>query len=218
MEKLKNYLNPQSINEVQKPLIFICKIMGVLPLKLVKNNDSLEFKRSWFGLSMSLFYPILALTCFGLRFGSVEGFAKDYFYTEMSEIVNSVQLSFSLKATLLLFIIFFIKKYKFIEILKRFEAADEKFIRINVKSNLKKNLRKILILIISDFTIYAIYFTSSLILLRVSFERPATVLSWASYFIRHIVMSSAMMLFVAITGQIEVRFLYINEVSVNVII
>lgn len=219
-KNVDEFLRPPNVYMAQRPLIWMCRMVGLLPFVVVyKNALSNECITSIRVSRFCLILPFVFIGIFTLSFATTlvrgDSFSTYFVPTELSGFVSFTLLTIFFMAVVTIYTACFWHRQKLIRIFDMFHSIDMKLRETSsgcMRVAYAKTVRYMLVMMASHSLLYALKWLLTYVQ-QVLLDRTPTANVWVSYFMSHVILFIATLMFWCIVRQLHYRFRLLNEVS-----
>lgn len=207
------YANPQDVYETLQPMLHICFLVGILPVRLSGRTSNRCYKVSRLGYVLTIVHMIWFGTCFTKTFQS-DCIFRSFFENSdgLASASETFQLIFSLVAMTISYFFTFRKRYVFIAAIDVLARIDEHFCRsFGRRQQHRQLMNRIFWYYAGITTVLTVYMCGCAFMMWYA-DKNMNVFAWFSYFLPHIILLQLVFKFMTVLSQIARRFKCLNKV------
>lgn len=223
LKRIRNYwhgyANPQNVYESLRPMLHICILVGILPVRMVAAKSATDrrsqyhYKVSRLGYFITIVHLVWFGTCFTKTFQSGCIFRAFFENTDgLASASETFQLIFSLVAMTIVYFFTFRKRYAFIAAIDVLARVDERFWHSFGRCQSHSQLMKRVFATYAAITIVLAVYMCGCAFMMWYADRNMNVFAWFSYFLPHIILLQLVFKFMTVLSQISRRFHCLNKV------
>lgn len=206
-------MQPTNIYESLRPLVFLLLVIGIPPFELRPTINERTSKRVKFGRTLGLLFLLLFIASFSLSVSCGTIFTAIFLDEAITEIADTVLVTSTLFAMLLVYLSVFVKKYNLRDIVQILHRVDLRLARLKgVRLQHNKTVVKIFKYTVISAFFYSIYVSGSYQMIR-RFNHNTYLYIWISYFMPHHILMHVLFKFLTMLNIIRIRFTINNKVS-----
>lgn len=206
-------MHPTNIYEALRPLVLMLLVLGIPPYELRPTVNERTSKRVHFGRVLGFLYLVQFIYSFSFTIGQGTIFTSLFLNKTITEITDSVLITLTMFAMLLVYLSGFVQKYNLRDIVQTLHRVDLRLVRLpGVHLRHSKTVVKIFKYSLLSAFLFAIYVSGSYRMIR-QFNHETYLHVWISYFMPHHILMHILFKYLTIVNIIRVRFTINNKVS-----